>query len=181
MVMARRPPTCMPGSVSISPGSSRALVDGEDLRAPDVHVLSSTVPSSAAGGDELEGRRLPELERGAVTLDEVLDDRLGDDLGRAGDVLGGRLVRRVGGRQHGAHVDDERQRVAGLDDVALRLVAVGQLAGDVELQLLTGLGADEALLPAVDDAAVAERRPGAASRRSWCRTGCRPRCARRRS
>ena len=68
-----------------------------------------------------------------------------------------RLVGRRGRRDDGEHVDDERQGVAGLDHVALRLVAVGEVGGDVELQPLAGLDADQSLVPALDHAAGAER------------------------
>ena len=46
---------------------------------------------------------------------------------------------------------------------------------------VAGGRADEALVPAGDHAAGAERDRERRRRRSWCRTPCRPRCARRRS
>ena len=65
------------------------------------------------------------------------------------EVLDGRGVGRVGRRHDGEDVDDERQGVAGLDDVGVRRrVAVGEVGGDVELQLRAGGRADEALVPA---------------------------------
>ena len=60
-------------------------------------------------------------------------------------------------------------------------VAVGQVGRDVELEALARRDADEALVPAGDDAAGAERARGTGRGRSWCRTARRSRCARRRS
>ena len=109
----------------------------------------------AAGEDEVEQPGLAGFERRARPDSQILVAGLGDQFRRRREI--GRFVRRIARRQHGEHVDDERQRVAGLDHVALRLVAVGEVAGDVELPALAGCGADEALVPSLDDATLAER------------------------
>ena len=62
----------------------------------------------------------------------------------------------VDGRNDHNDVDHKCQRIARLDDAArVGVVAIGLVGGNVQLQLLTGLDADQALVPAVDDACLA--------------------------
>ena len=67
-----------------------------------------------------------------------------------------RLVLGGARRDHLEHVDDEAQRIAGLDHLALVGVAVGEVGGDVELVAATGLRTDQTLVPTGDHAADAE-------------------------
>ena len=68
-----------------------------------------------------------------------------------------RLVLGGDGRDDRDHVDHEREGVAGADQLAASLVAVSELGGDVELQLLAGSDPDEPLVPSLDHARRAER------------------------
>ena len=76
-----------------------------------------------------------------MTSDSVVTS---DDSGRS-SVVGSTAV--IGG-DDGEHVDDERERVAALDDLTTWLLAVGQIVGDVQLHACWPWGgADEALVP----------------------------------
>ena len=69
------------------------------------------------------------------------------------------VERRVGlgdRRDHGAHLDHERERVAGLDVVARRGIAVGEIGRNIELDHGARLAAGQPLFPAGDHAAAPE-------------------------
>ncbi len=84
---------------------------------------------------------------GARALDEVDGGHFRGALRRRDAGLG-RLVGRVGRRDDGTDVDDERQRFVLADDVAAGLGPVGEVGRDVELHPLARLDADEPRLPA---------------------------------
>ena len=68
----------------------------------------------------------------------------------------GRGAGRIGLTDHGAHIDQERQRFVLADDVAAGVRAVGEVAGDVELDPGPGLRTGESLVPAGDHATLAQ-------------------------
>ena len=120
-VIARRPPTCMPASPSARPGSS-VLLGERRTAAAGRRPTCSAGPRRCRRGRRRGGTRRsgrPRAWRPSPTT-QVVDvgsvDRLAD-VGTSASVG----VGRIGRRDHGEDVDDERQRVAGLDHVALRL------------------------------------------------------------
>ena len=104
---------------------------------------------------QVEHRGLPFFEYRAVAFDEIFEGQFSGAFGCLDTGLGRGIsgIRLLDDR---SDIDDERQWFVLTDDLTPRCLAVGQLAGDVELELCAGLHADESVVPPGDDLCVAE-------------------------
>ena len=153
-MIARRPPTFMPGRPFTKPG-----------KPPPTAVpicTGSAVPAAlqfdevvATEHDVVDDAGLAGLHLGALALTQIDDGGLGGALGCRHAGLGGG-VGRVRRLDDGADFDEERQCLVLADDVATGLGAVREITRDVDADRGAGLGSDEPVVPALDDAALAE-------------------------
>ena len=163
----RRVPLGVP---SIRPGQALTLGDHDLQRVGALPGVEQHLQVVAADQQHVQHGRVAGLDRGSVA------DRDVDDAERLGALrrVDQQVERRVGGgdrRDHGAHLDHERERVAGLDVVARRRVAVGEVARHVELDHRAGLACRSGPGPSRRSHRRARARNRAGPRAgSWCRT-----------
>ena len=148
-MIARRPPTFMPGRPvrkSAKPPSARAGTGSpsQRSRAPPLSPRTARVEHAGLAVE----RSAPSPSTRSTTWSRSPSD--------AGTPASVGPSAGIGRRDHGTHVDDERQRLVLADDLAPGFGAVGEVGGDVEPDTGAGLGADETLVPPGDDAARAE-------------------------
>ena len=107
----------------------------------------------------MEHSGLPFFEYPSVTFDEIFKGQFGGAFGCLHTRLS-RGISRIGRLDDRSDIDDERQWFVLTNGLTPRCLAVGQFAGNVELQLCAGLHPDEAVVPPSDHLCFAERTNG---------------------